>query len=193
MISSISRCLLKCFGWQIIKATQQTKRCVLIVYPHTSNWDFVIGILVKSAEKLHVQWLGKKELFWGPAGFFMRALGGIPVDRKQPDGMLDTLAQRFSTEQQLTIAITPEGTRSFRPHWKSGFYRLAKAADVPIVMVALDFTSKQIRFSEPLYLAEDTATDLTKIQHFYTGVTGKFHALAAPIELPSLDTKNPSS
>lgn len=184
--------LLKSTGWKIVNANDSIPSCIMIVYPHTSNWDFVIGMLAKGALGQPCHWLGKKELFWWPVNILMRALGGIAVDRKNPDGLIEDLSERFQSNSNFVLIITPEGTRSFRPTWKSGFYRLATATKTPIVMVSMDFPSKTIVVSSPLELTGDSEQDLPRIQTFYQGVEGKFPALAAPIRisLPELQKTN---
>lgn len=163
------------------------------MYPHTSNWDFVLAMLTKGALHMRLHWLGKKELFFWPAGFLMRAMGGIAVDRKQSTGMFEKLSERFQQEEALTIAITPEGTRSYRPQWKTGFYQLATQANVPIVMVALDYSTKTVTMSDALHLSHNLEEDLKQIQAFYAGKRGKFPELEAPIAVRNFKTKaNPN-
>ncbi|MCK6618539.1 MAG: 1-acyl-sn-glycerol-3-phosphate acyltransferase [Cyclobacteriaceae bacterium] len=150
------------------------KKYVVIVAPHTSNWDFVIGVLYRSVLRLeHARYLGKKELFRPPFGFIFRWLGGTPVDRTSNQNMVDEVVKIFNSKNEFALALSPEGTRKRVERLRTGFYNIAKKADVPIVMVALDFEHKQVIFSEPWKASDNQAADFEKILSFFRPIQGK--------------------
>lgn len=125
-------------------------RCVMIVAPHTSNWDFVVGVFAKLALGLRARFIAKHTLFRGPFGWFLRWLGGIPVDRRAPGGIVENVVEAMLAAEQMYLVVTPEGTRKKAPAWKAGFYRIAHGAGVPILPVAFDYRKRAIVF-EPLF------------------------------------------
>jgi 1-acyl-sn-glycerol-3-phosphate acyltransferase len=153
------------------------KKYIVIVGPHTSSWDFVIGVAYRSIlDMTYVRYLGKAELFKPPFGWIFKALGGIPVDRKSRHNLVDTVAELFTRHETFAIAIAPEGTRKKVDSLKTGFYFIAAKAKVPIVMVGLDYKHKTMRFSEPLYPSNQTV-DFEEIYSFYRTVEGKIPEL----------------
>jgi len=137
--------ILKWLGWSFQFYGLPTPRGVIVVYPHTSNWDFCIGVLAKWAMGIQVTFLAKHTLFNIPVlGAWLRYLGGMPVIRSSPQGYVDDLAQMMHAKKYAWIVITPEGTRKYTPGWRSGFYRLALKAQVPIGVAYIDYKHKQI-------------------------------------------------
>lgn len=178
-----SRFILRLFGWTVLDLPERPRRAVVVVYPHTSNWDFVIGVLARSALRLDVRWIGKDALFRGAMGPVMRWLGGIPVNRKHPAGFADRMAAEFAKHDVLLLAITPEGTRSRTPGWKSGFYRIARAAGVPVVIATIDYAGRRIGLLATMELTGDVDADMARIAEVYEGCRGKRPELASPIVL----------
>ncbi|OMH38372.1 lysophospholipid acyltransferase family protein [Motiliproteus sp. MSK22-1] len=166
------RLLLKLFGWQVDKQVPAAPKYILIGYPHTSNWDFILAMLAKGALNLRFHWVAKDSLFWWPLGPLMRAMGGIPVNRRISTGFIDQLALRYQQQDQLAIVITPEGTRSYRDYWKSGFYHLALAAKVPVALGYIDFPTKRLGIGPLIELSGDLDRDLTTIREFYADKVG---------------------
>lgn len=149
-------------------------KCVVIVGPHTSAWDFVIGLAFRSKLHLeHLKYLGKDSLFKGRFGFFFRKLGGVPVDRFSQHNMVDQVVERFNSEDRFVLALSPEGTRKKVDRLRTGFYHIAKKAGVPIVMVGMDFSRKQGLIAEPFMPTEDEAADFKKIHAFFAPIKGK--------------------
>ncbi len=181
MIGYLCRLLLRGLGWQLNVPQLEVSHCVLIGYPHTSNWDFILAMLAKGALGLRFHWVAKDSLFWWPLGPLMRALGGIPVNRRVSSGFIDQLAERFKRQPALVVVITPEGTRGFREHWKSGFYHLALAARVPVALGYLDYPRKQLGIGPLLELSGDQQQDLTHISAFYADKIGLHPDLAGTI------------
>jgi hypothetical protein len=175
--------LLNAIGWRLRFKPLPGAHGVAVVYPHTSNADFFVGLLAKWALDLQFRWVAKDSLFRGPMGVLMRYLGGIPIDRSAPQGASARLAQTMLAARWCWLVITPEGTRSYRPSWKSGFYRIARAADVPVALIAFDYGSKVIDVTRVMHLTGDEAADMAAIARAYDGVQGRFPGNAAPIRL----------
>ena len=161
-------------GWSFAGTVPDLPKAVLIVAPHTSNWDFVIGAAGMLALDLNLRFLGKHTLFRGPMGVIMRLLGGIPVDRAQPGGgVVEEMGGRFKTSDHLLLAIAPEGTRGEVTRWKTGFHQIARAAGVPILAVALDYGRRQIRFRELFTASPDLEADVEELQEFFADSDGR--------------------
>lgn len=175
--------LLSLKGWSLDTELPATSRYILILYPHTSNWDFIYGMLAKGALGVPFRWMGKKEMFHWPLRTLYQAMGGIPVDRSNPQGLLDAIQTQYEQESDLVIALTPEGTRSFRPYWKSGFYRLAQQANLPIALGYIDYRHKRLGIGPLIQISGDQNSDLTAIRDFYQHVHGKYPEKSAPIKL----------
>lgn len=153
-----------------------TKRCVLVSAPHTSNWDFVIGRLAMWAFCIDVKMIIKKELFFFPMGIVFKALGGIPVDRKnKKSNITGQVAKMFEENENLCVLFTPEGTRSYNPKWKRGFYYLAEKANVPIYLGYLDYGNKTGGiFPDEFIPTGDATKDIEDIQKRYVNIKGKY-------------------
>jgi 1-acyl-sn-glycerol-3-phosphate acyltransferase len=166
---------LKITGWKAVNGIPaELKKFVLVVAPHTSSWDVFMGFAFRSALKLgHIRFIAKKELFKPPFGFIFRKLGGVPVDRFSSNNFVDQVVDMFNSNESFAIALSPEGTRKKVDRLRSGFYHIAKKANVPIVLLALDFGKKEFRFAAPFYATENEAEDFRKIILFFTGVRGK--------------------
>ena len=149
------------------------KKYVVIAAPHTSCQDFPIGILARNASGEEINFIGKDTLFNSPFGFFFRWLGGTPVDRSKNNNLVDAIVDIFNSKEKFRLALSPEGTRKKTDRWKTGFYYIAKGANVPIVLVTLDFEHKQIKISEPFYTTDDIDKDFEYFHSFYDGVKGK--------------------
>ncbi|MGB9107848.1 MAG: 1-acyl-sn-glycerol-3-phosphate acyltransferase [Telluria sp.] len=175
--------LLNLFGWNVHFKPLPGPHGIAVVYPHTSNWDFFVGLLAKWAVGLQFRWLAKDSLFRGPMGVMMRYWGGVPVDRSAPQGAIRRLAENMLGTKWFWLAITPEGTRGYRPYWKSGFYRIALAAQVPLLLVSIDYGRKVVDVTKTLVLTGDEAADMAAIAAAYEGVQAKFPKDAAPIRL----------
>jgi 1-acyl-sn-glycerol-3-phosphate acyltransferase len=154
---------------------------VLIVAPHTSNWDFLTGIWVKIAMRLGARFVGKHTLFRWPLGVVMRWLGGVPVDRTSAAGFVEEAARVLRESERMTLVIAPEGTRRRTEKWKSGFYRIAMAAQVPIVLTGFDYPRKVVFFGPLIEPTGDYERDLERIQsHFNAGMAVKPENYSGP-------------
>ena len=173
MLSWLSRRILESLGWTIRANLPDTQKYVVIAAPHTSNWDFVLGIIAAKAIKLGPHWMGKHTLFRWPYGWFFRAIGGTPVHRDKGKNYIQQMTDLFERSDRLVLALAPEGTRSKMNHWKTGFHYIARAANVPIAMAFLDFGHKQVGVDGLFYPCEDIEADFIRIGNFYKNRTGK--------------------
>ena len=173
MLSRLSMWILNTLGWTIQADLPDIKKYVAIAAPHTSNWDFPLGIIAAKAIRLKVHWMGKHTLFRWPYGWFFRAIGGTPVHREQGQNYIRQMTELFDRSERLVLALAPEGTRSKTDHWKTGFHYIARAAKVPIVMAYLDFGHKQVGIGELFYPSEDIEADFRQIRQFYANRTGR--------------------
>ena len=168
--AALGRLVLRLMGWRIEGNLPDLPRLVVIAAPHSSGWDFVIGIALVFAMRLDIRFLGKAELFRGPLAPLFRWLGGIPVDRRRPDGVVEDAVARFQASPRLLLAIAPEGTRRPVEHWKTGFYRIALGAGVPIVAGFIDNGRKRVGFGGALQPTGDSDGDIARLREFYRGI-----------------------
>lgn len=167
-VRSFSIFLFWLFGWKAIgQAPKGVDKAILVVAPHTSNWDFPIGRFYAWIARSPVRFLIKKEMYFWPAGWILDKIGGVPVDRKKSANLVDAIAGLFEDYDQIYIAITPEGTRKLVHDWKKGFYFIAKKADVPILLSFIDYKNKTVGMGEPFKVTGDFDADMKKIKEFY--------------------------
>jgi 1-acyl-sn-glycerol-3-phosphate acyltransferase len=170
--SLVARALFGASGWRIDGDFPARPKLVVIVAPHTSNWDFIVGILAVFAIGIRARFIAKHTLFGPGIGWLMRWFGGIPVNREAPQGMVPQAAEAIEKAQSVFLAITPAGTRSSTKPWKSGFYRIAVAARVPIMPIAFDGEHKTIRLLPAFEPSGDYDADLPKLRAYFEGVRG---------------------
>jgi len=174
---------LRTAGWKIRLAQPVPARCVAIFYPHTSNWDTIIGLLAKATIGLSIGFIGKDTLFRWPLAPILVRWGGIPVDRREPHGFVEKIAAEFGRRRQFRLALAPEGTRSRAERWKSGFYRIARAARVPLALAYIDYPAREIGVGAYLDLTGDEDADMARIRTFYAGKLGRHPDSQGPIRL----------
>lgn len=162
--------------WTLRTESVPRRPGVLVGAPHTSNWDFVLMLAIAWRLDLDVRWLGKHTLFAGWRGPLMRALGGIPVDRRDPSGVVDDVLARVRAGEAFQLVVTPEGTRS-GDGWRSGFYRIARAAGLPVTLGYVDRTTMTTGLGPTLRLTGDVAADMDEIRAFYADKSGLRPAL----------------
>jgi 1-acyl-sn-glycerol-3-phosphate acyltransferase len=175
--------LLTLFGWRSVLVWPTEPKGVIIVYPHTSNWDFVIGVLFRVGYALPASWVGKVEMFRGPFRRWFGRIGGIPVDRRRARGFIDQLLAEFRRRDWMWLAITPEGTRSHTNHLKSGFYQLALAGDLPVALAYIDYGARVVGIDTYVRMTGDRDADMATIREFYAGRRGRRQDLAGEIRL----------
>ncbi|MFT7590100.1 MAG: 1-acyl-sn-glycerol-3-phosphate acyltransferase [bacterium] len=166
--------LFKLSGWKI-KADWPVpyKKYVLIVAPHTSNWDFLIGVGARAVLNFNPRFAAKKELFVWPIGWLFRKLGGYPVERKANTNFVQNLVDVFNREESFILTITPEGTRSYNDQWKTGFYYLAQDANIPIIPIAFDYRTKTIVMHDPVWANEPIEKVIENLKRWYSQFEGK--------------------
>lgn len=169
----LSRGLMRLLGWRFVGSVPNLPKMVLIGAPHTSNWDFPLAMLVFFSLQVRVYWLGKHTFVNGPLKPLLRWLGGVAVDRRASSGVVSQVAAQFQTREQFLLGLAPEGTRSLVPHWKMGFFHIARSAQVPILPVALNYGRKTIEIGEPLWPDVGETAVLAQLRTFYEGVQGK--------------------
>ena len=173
MLARFSRWLLRRLGWSLNIDLPAIDKYVAIAAPHTSNWDFLLGILAAWAIPLKVSWLGKHSLFRWPYGWYFRAIGGVPVRRDGSKQYIQQMTDLFNQSEHLILALAPEGTRSRTDHWKTGFHAIARAANVPILMAYFDYPNKQVGIGGMFYPSDDIEADFRLIREFYKDRRGK--------------------
>jgi 1-acyl-sn-glycerol-3-phosphate acyltransferase len=178
-----ARLILKLMGWKLLDLPQRPERAVVIAYPHTSNWDFPLTLLALAALPYSAQWVAKDTLFRGVCGPLMRGLGGVAVNRRERSGFVERIAEEFRTRESFHLIIATEGTRGLQAGWKSGFYRIARAAEVPVVMAVVDYGKREVGLLASITLCGDEAADMTHIAACYEGRRGYHHHNASPIRL----------
>jgi 1-acyl-sn-glycerol-3-phosphate acyltransferase len=156
---------------------------VIVIYPHTSNWDFIVGMLYKLGIGLPVHWMGKDTIFRWPLAPLFRRLGGIPVNRRENTGFVETMLGEFARKEWMWLVLAPEGTRSRTDHWKSGFYRIAVAGRMPLGLAYIDWGTRTIGVDTYLDLSGDADADFDRIRAYYAGKQGRRPAQASDIRL----------
>lgn len=168
----LGRLWLRACGWRVEGRLPPLSRAVVIAAPHTSNWDLPFMLAVSWVLGVRPAWLGKHDLFRPPFGILMRWLGGIPVDRRAPGGMVRQAADFLREADRLFLVVPPSGTRSRAPHWKSGFYQIAKAAGVPILCAFLDYGRRVGGIGPTVVPSGDVSADMAILRAFYAPIQG---------------------
>lgn len=180
--------IFKWLGWKIVGQLPEEKKYVVIVAPHTSNWDLIICLIARFSVGTKVNFLAKHQLFFFPLGVLLRALGGTPVDRSKKGNKVDQVVALFRQRDSFRLGLAPEGTRSPVARWKEGFYHIACQAEIPIIMIGPDYARKEIRISAPFWPTGEIDTDFPKIIEFFRTIKGY-----RPKELPDYQPKKRSS
>lgn len=175
MLAEISALILRWWGWRVEGLyPRHVPKFVMIVAPHTSNWDFVVGLLVKWAYRIKANYVGKHTLFRWPFGVFFRRLGGIPVDRTRRNNFVSAMVALFEQREHLHLVLSPEGTRKKVERFKTGFYHIARLAKVPIALCQFDWANKRIYFDPQLFWPTgDEQKDLDTLWNYFKGIAGK--------------------
>ncbi len=160
-------------GWKYVMTVPFHDKCVICVAPHTTNWDLIMGKLFYGALGRKACFMMKKEWFVFPLGFLFKAIGGIPVNRKRKNSLVDQMTERFASSRWFNLAITPEGTRKANAEWKKGFYYIALKAGVPILLFGIDYPSRTITCTRSLVPSGDIETDMREIKRYYKAFRGK--------------------
>lgn len=167
----------KILGWKVVGnvnfSQDSVKKAIIIAAPHTSWHDLFIGLYLRKVTGINTNFIAKKELFKWPLNLYFKAIGARAIDRTSGQNKVEAIANLFKNEDEFRLTLAPEGTRKKVKEWRTGFYYIAKAANVPIIMFTLDFENKQNKISEPFYLTDDIDADMKFIRSFFKGVKGK--------------------
>ncbi|HJU72891.1 MAG TPA: lysophospholipid acyltransferase family protein [Gemmatimonadaceae bacterium] len=185
ILNSLGALGLRLLGWRVTGAFPDRSKFVIIVAPHTSNWDFVVGFLAYLATGIDAAWFGKHSIFRWPFGPILRSFGGIPIERRSSHNVVEQSIAEFNRRQQFVLALAPEGTRRRVASWRSGFYYIALGAAVPIVTVSLDFAHRELLVGPAFTLTGDYAADLTRLATRFSDIRGRNPELYEPVPQPN--------
>ncbi|HEX4859137.1 MAG TPA: 1-acyl-sn-glycerol-3-phosphate acyltransferase [Usitatibacteraceae bacterium] len=171
---ALGRLLFRLWGWKFTGRLPDVPKVVVAVAPHTTNWDFILGVLVLWSLDVKVSFLGKHTLFKGLFGKWMRSIGGIPVDRNAAHGVVGEAVAAIRAAEQMVFALSPEGTRKLDKGFKTGFLHIAHGAQIPILLAYFDFEHKTVGFGPLIETTGDTAADLRRVIEFYRPIHGKY-------------------
>ncbi len=183
MVKLAARWFLKFSGWELEGTRPVERRFVLIAAPHTSNWDLAYLLALAATFDVKVSWMGKHTLFLPPLGWLMRRVGGIPIVRHRSENVVAQMARAFEESNELALVVPAEGTRGYVAHWKSGFYHIARNANVPIVLGYLDYARRRGGFGPALLPSGDIRSDMDEIRDFYADKVAKFPDLFGEVRL----------
>ena len=172
---------LRALGWRVVLAGPVARRCVVVFYPHTSNWDFAVGLCAKWVVGIDFRWVAKDTLFETPFAPWLRRWGGIPVNRRESTGFVGQMRAEIDAHDDFRVVFAPEGTRSAAPHWKSGFWHLAREAGVPIGLAFVDYRGREIGIGAWIEATEDAGADLARMAAFYRRFTARRPENAGPV------------
>ncbi|NNF40586.1 MAG: acyltransferase [Woeseiaceae bacterium] len=181
MLRGLARLLLRIGGWTAVGEMPDVPKGVVIAAPHTSNWDGVWALIYKVAIGAEIHFFAKQSLFWFPLGTLLRSLGGIPLDRSRAGSAVQHAIDLFNQQDRFFFGLAPEGTRKLMPGWKSGFYRIAAGARVPVFMGFLDYRHKRVGIGDRVDLSGDPEADLAVFREFYKDIQGQHPAQTSPI------------
>lgn len=164
----------KLLGWKMVGSfDSEIKKAVIIVVPHTSWHDFYIGVFARRVSKTKINWIGKKELFTWPIGWYFRYMGGTPVDRTPGQHNVEAITDIFKSKKEFRLTLAPEGTRKRVDIWRTGYYYIAQAANVPIIPVSFDYKTKTVTINKAFFTTGDIEADTVILRSYYDGVVGK--------------------
>ena len=170
----LGKLILRSMGWRLDGEIPNIPKFVAIAAPHTTNWDFVLGMSALMAMSIRVHWFGKDAIFTWPAKYVWHWLGGKPVDRSNPHGVVQQIVDVFNANDQFILGLSPEGTRKDMVKWRSGFYHIATGAGVPILMTSFDFPNKTLKIGPLFHPTGDIDKDIDAMQNYYKPFNGKF-------------------
>jgi 1-acyl-sn-glycerol-3-phosphate acyltransferase len=188
--ASCARAFLRLKGWEVDGSRPGAESFVMVGAPHTSNWDLVYFLAFMRVLGVRAHFMAKHTLFGGPLGPLFRALGGIPIRRHVRENVTQQMVAAFRADPKLVLAVPAEGTRSYVPHWKSGFYHIARGAGVPVVPGFLDYTRRRGGLGPPIWLSGDVRADMDRLRAFFSEkrATGRYPELAGRIRLLEEET-----
>ena len=184
MLQRLAKWILRTGGWTTVGEVPDLDKIIFIAAPHTSNWDGFWLIIYKVALNIRVRFLAKHSLLWWPLGSILRSLGAMPIDRRQAASTVSQLVDAFETEDRLLLALAPEGTRKWKPYWKTGFYSIAIATEIPIVLAYIDYEKKEMGIGITIHPSGNANEDLAIIRDFYRSRVARHPELRGPVVFP---------
>ena len=184
ILPRIARLLLRLGGWTMVGEAPHVPKAVIIAAPHTSNWDGYWALVLKVAMQFDVRFFAKQSLFWFPLNLLLRGLGGIPLDRERAGSAVRQAVEMFDDNENFYFGLAPEGTRAKTRCWKTGCYRIAQRANVPIVLGFFDYANKRVGLGPMIHLSGDRAADLEIMRSFYENISGRWPEKASPVVFP---------
>jgi 1-acyl-sn-glycerol-3-phosphate acyltransferase len=183
MARRLAELILRVSGWKPEGQRPAARRYVLVAAPHTSNWDLVLLLAIGEVYGIRVSWMGKHTLFHGPMGWLMRKLGGVPVRRDRANSLVSQMASVIEASDRIALTVPAEGTRGYTSHWKSGFYHIARTANVPVVLGFLDYSRRRGGFGPEVVLTGEVREDMDEIRAFYADKIGRHPDMTGEILL----------
>lgn len=183
LVQILAKLILHLLGWKLLEISERPTKAIVIAYPHTSNWDFCTSMLGLAAMRYQAHWVAKDTMIKGWGGYFFRAMGGIAVNRRERTGFVQKIVDEFDRRENFHLMIAVEGTRKRQDGWKSGFYRIAVAAKVPLLLATVDYSKKEMGMIAVIHLTGDEPADMALIATFYQGRIGYKPDQASPIRL----------
>jgi 1-acyl-sn-glycerol-3-phosphate acyltransferase len=180
----IGKTVLRVMGWQFSGEFPSHSKMIIVVAPHTSNWDFVLGLGVAFSLRLKISFFGKHSIFIPPFDRLLKRWGGIPVERSSAHGIVEQMSNQMRDADKMILCLSPEGTRSRIEKWKTGFLHIAQKADVPVFLVAFDYKKKHIEFGPVHKIGDDITLELNKIYRHYADVQAKYPEKVATNTMP---------
>lgn len=182
MLKRLARSILWLGGWEAVGGIPDEPKAVFIAAPHTSNWDGLWALTFKTAIGIDIRFFAKHSLFWFPLGALLRWLGGIPLDRSQATSAVSQAIAMFNEEESFYFGLAPEGTRALGESWKTGFYRIAHGANVPVYFGILDYGRKRVGIAGRLEVTGDSRADLERCAEFYRNIKGRRPEKTTPVQ-----------
>jgi len=169
----LGRAVVSLLGWKVRGEIPHYPKAIYAVAPHTSNWDFVVGVAIMLTLNLKLKFMGKDAIFIWPFRKLLLKLGGIPIDRKKKHGVVQQMVEQFERHEQLILALAPEGTRSKTKEWKTGFLSIAHLANIPVVTVTLHYDVKELRFGQPHFIDDNISQELVRVKAAFSSACAK--------------------
>lgn len=173
LVRAVARGILRLFGWRLLGCFPDVPRVLIIAVPHTSAWDAVWGLLIKVALGLEIEFMAKKEIFFFPLGPILRLLGGVPVNRRAAHGVVGATVQAILAKPVCWVVLAPEGTRRRADRWKTGFWHIARQAQVPVCCVHIHYPDKTFGVGPTVAMSDDMHADIQKLRDYYAPFRGK--------------------
>lgn len=184
MLRGLAKLILRVGGWTAVGGLPDVPKAVIIAAPHTSNWDGFWALVFKVSIGAEIHFFAKDTVFWFPLGTLLRSLGGIPLDRRRAGSSVQQAIDRFSEAESFYFGLAPEGTRKKMPGWKTGFYRIAEGAGVPVYLGFLDYGNKRLGIGQRFDLSGDYEADLAIIRDYYANIEGRWPEKTSPVVFP---------